>query len=75
MIEAKWGKYASVKRVIIGIGNDMLAIQYQAITWPIDQGEYTWVKFNLTYRHFQFKMCLQMLPAKFLLKQLSAVER
>ena len=52
MIEAKWCKYASVKRVIIGTGNDMLAIQYQAITWPIDNGEYTSIKFNLTYRHF-----------------------
>ena len=34
-IEAKWCRYASVKWVIIGAGNDMLAIQYQAITWPM----------------------------------------
>ena len=31
-IEAKWCRYASV---IIGTGNDMLAIQYQAITCPM----------------------------------------
>ena len=43
---------ASVNCVIIGSGNDMLAIQYQAITWPmliycsIDHGEYTSIKFN-----------------------------
>ena len=38
--------------VIIGSGNDMLAIQYQAITWPVliycstDHGESTSFKFN-----------------------------
>ena len=51
-MSAKWYFKPLRLSVIIGTANDMLAIQYQAIMWPmliycsIDHGEYTKVKIN-----------------------------